>query len=134
MCLSHVQYEFVVNIYVKFRHVYSDVADAQSKPPTILELIRYKVGESYINIPQRIGTKYQLFGVMLLEVDYSYIESLERQFMKDAEQINCHILQEWLNGKGKQPKTWATLSEVLVDAELCTLAEEISSQFIHGQI
>lgn len=95
--------------------------------PKILDLMRYKTSDSYINIPQRIGTKYRLFGVMLLEVDYSYIEAVEQQFMKDAEQINCHILQEWLNGRGKQPKTWATLVEVLVDIELCTLAEEISS-------
>ena len=93
--------------------------------PSIHTLLHYDTRDGYINIPQYIGIKYQEFGIMLLETDYSYIEVLERQYMKDAVQINSRILQDWLNGKGKQPKTWATLIEVLQSIELSTVANII---------
>ena len=41
---------------------------------------------------------------MLLETDYSYIEVLERQYLRDAVQINSRILQDWLNEKRKAPQ------------------------------
>ena len=87
--------------------------------------MHYDTGDGHINIPQHIGIKYQEFGVMLLDTDYSYIEVLERQYLRDAVQINSRILQDWLNGKGKQPKTWAKLIEVLMSIELSTLANII---------
>lgn len=93
--------------------------------PSIHTLLHYDTGDGHISIPQHIGIKYQEFGIMLLETDYSYIEVLERQYMKDAVQINSRILQDWLNGKGKQPKAWATLIEVLQSIELSTLANII---------
>ena len=94
---------------------------------TFYELMSYKTGNgnANINIAERIGTKYHQFGVALLEVDYNYMEDLERQFMNNATRINCHILQKWLDGRGKQPKTMATLIKVLNDIELGTLACEL---------
>ena len=88
-------------------------------------MLHFDTGNNHINIPQRIGIKYHEFGVMLLDVDYSYIEVLERQYMRDAVQINSRILQDWLNGRGKQPKTWDTLIEVLESIELSILADII---------
>ena len=47
--------------------------------------------------------------------------------MNDANEINIEILEEWVAGKGKHPVTWKTLTEVLHDIELSTLAEEIEA-------
>jgi len=47
--------------------------------------------------------------------------------MNDAEQINCEVLRQWNADKGKHPVTWKTLSEVLCDTELQTLAGEIEA-------
>ena len=44
-----------------------------------------------------------------------------------AKQINIEILQEWLEGSGKKPVSWATLVEVLRDIGLFTLADEIAA-------
>ena len=44
-----------------------------------------------------------------------------------AKQINMEILQEWLEGSGKKPVSWATLVNVLRDIELSTLADEIAA-------
>ena len=35
------------------------------------------------------------------------------------------VLEEWLGGKGKEPKSWATLVEVLIDIEPGELARQI---------
>ena len=56
--------------------------------PSIHTLLHYDTGEGHISVPQHIGIKYQEFGIMLLETDYSYIEVLERQYMKDTVHVD----------------------------------------------
>ena len=45
--------------------------------------------------------------------------------MRNAGRINLRILQEWLDGRGKQPVTWTTLVQVLEDIEMSSLANQI---------
>ena len=52
---------------------------------------------------------------------------MAHKHLNDAERINTEILQEWLTGRGKQPVTWATLTDILRDIELSTLAGEIKA-------
>ena len=52
---------------------------------------------------------------------------MERKNMKNSEEINVEVLQEWVEGRGKQPVTWDTLVDVLCDAQLTELATEIAS-------
>ena len=47
--------------------------------------------------------------------------------MNDAEQINMEVLKQWITGRGKHPVTWKTLTQVLHDVELSTLAREIET-------
>ena len=83
-------------------------------------------GERRINIPQEIGIKYYQFGLLLLEDDTgARIQALTHKHMKDPEQINMEVLQQWMTGKGKLPISWKTLAEVLHDIELSTLARDI---------
>ena len=75
-----------------------------------------------------ISTKYVQFGAILLDDrNGSVVRNLEHEHQRNAEQINTAILREWVNGKGKQPVTWATLIEVLRDIELSTLADNIEA-------
>ena len=53
------------------------------------------------------------------------MRSIAHKHRDDAEQINMEVLQQWINGRGKQPVTWKTLIEVLRDIELSSLAREI---------
>ena len=39
--------------------------------------------------------------------------NMKHKHRGDAEQINMEILQKWVSGRGKQPVSWATLTEVL---------------------
>ena len=106
--------------------------DDQADRPTLIECIRFRGRERRINIPQEIGVKYYQFGVLLLEDDTgARINALTHKHMNDAEQINMEVLQQWINDKGKQPVTWKTLTEVLRDIELNTLAGEIEAVKCH---
>ena len=83
------------------------------------------MGDCYINIPREVGTKYQSenFGALLLFNDTAaHIDALAHELRWNVEGINLRILQEWLVGKGKEPKTWATLVKVLNDIEMGELA------------
>ena len=89
--------------------------------PTVVECIRF-------NIAQEIGTKYMEFGILLLEdTTGGRLHNMEQQCRENAEKINLEILYEWINGKGKLPVSWETLTEVLHDIELFTLASEIEA-------
>ena len=98
------------------------------------QLLNFKPadGTSNINIPLRIGVKYFNFGTQLLRGDFGYIRSLEQQYNRDSGSINTVILEEWLGGKGRDPKSWATLVEVLIDIELGELARQIEESIIQS--
>ncbi len=53
------------------------------------------------------------------------VRALEQEFNNNANRINFAILQNWLQGKGKQPVMWGTLVEVLRDCGLRYLADNI---------
>ena len=81
-----------------------------------------------INIPQEIGVKYREFGLFLLDDPNGVrIRTLAHKHNNDANEINIEIIEEWVAGKGKHPVTWKTLTKVLRDIELITLAEEIEA-------
>ena len=81
-----------------------------------------------INIAEEVSTKYHDFGLLLLDDrNGTRVRNMELKYNQDAERINKEILREWATGKGKKPVSWATLTEVLCDIGLCTLASEIEA-------
>ncbi len=92
------------------------------------ELLNFKAGDRSINIPREIGSKYQNFGAQLLQEHTSaHIDDLEHQYQRNGKNINCHILHEWLEGRGRKPTTWATLARVLHDIEKGELAANLEA-------
>ena len=47
--------------------------------------------------------------------------------MNDANEISIEVIEQWVAGKDIDPVNWKTLTEVLRDIELSTLAEEIEA-------
>ena len=89
-------------------------------------LLNFNAGTRCLNIPREIGTSYNEFGIHLLQDDNGvHVSSLERQYHGAAEDINRHILQEWLQGRGISPVSWATLVDTLRTIELNELATSI---------
>ena len=97
--------------------------------PTLPELLRFTCSdEKKINIAKQIGDEYKTFGTLLLNDDNGKkVTSMESRHHSDPSKINMLILEEWLNGSGEQPVTWATLTEVLCDSDHSNLANDIST-------
>ena len=92
----------------------------------MVELIRFRGREGRINIPQEISTKYEHFGILLLEDSTgAKIRKIDETYRGNPEDINSEVLQQWIVGKGKMPVTWRTLVDVLRDVEFAALAAEI---------
>ena len=88
-------------------------------PLNLMELLK-------LSIPQKIGTKYMMFGILLLEDEMAArVNTISKKCQHDAEQINLEILRQWLEGSGKTPIAWGTLADVLCMTGLGTLGEEI---------
>ena len=89
--------------------------------PTLPELLQ-------LNIPKGIGTKYNTFGVLLLNDETgSQVDSIADECRRKPERICHRILQEWLEGKGL-PVTWEILIQTLRDTGLPTLAGHIHTE------
>ena len=53
------------------------------------------------------------------------MDALSREYHLNAENITKAIFQKWLDGSGKTPVTWTTLVNVLRNAKLNVLADQI---------
>ena len=106
--------------------------DYETDQPTLKECIKFQGKERRINIPQEVGVKYLDFGLFLLE-DHNRqrTKSIAHKHVNDAEEINKEVLEQWTTGRGKHPITWKTLTQVLYDIELNTLAGEIEAVKCH---
>ena len=70
---------------------------------------------------------------MLEDENRQRVKAIAQEYMNKAEEINKEILEQWITGRGKQPVTWKTLTEVLRDIELNTLAGEIEAVKCHEE-
>ena len=50
----------------------------------------------------------------------------------DPEACCIDMMMEWLEGRGRQPANWATLVNVLKDAEFSVLAEDVEQLLVTG--
>ena len=96
--------------------------------PTLPELLKFTLADKRnINIAEEIGDEYKTFGILLLEDETGQkVRSMEIKHHFDPSNINTQILEEWIKGKGK-PLTWDTLTEVLCDTKLTTIATDIKT-------
>ena len=113
------------------RDIYAPL-DNETDQPTLKECMKFQGKERIINIPQEIGVKYLDFGLFLLD-DHNRqrTKSIAHKHTNDAEEINKEVLEQWTTGSGKHPVTWKTLTQVLYDIELSTLAGEIEAVKCH---
>lgn len=100
--------------------------------PTLVKLLKFPIedGGSHIDIIEKVSTKYNKFGVFLLEDETgSKVDTIESHYREDPERINHEIFRRWLSGQGKQPVTWKTLIKVLHDSRLSYIADAIEATF-----
>jgi len=94
----------------------------------VLECIHFQGRKKrIINIAQEIGNKSYQFGILLLnDTNGTKVQNIEHGY-RETERINTEIIREWATGGGKKPVTWETLTGVLREIKLHTLASEIEA-------
>ena len=95
--------------------------------PTLPLLICFPAKTTPLNIPRLLGTSYAMLGPLLLQdTSGSRIAALEAEHRCNADRINLAVMQEWLEGGGLRPVTWATLTRAMTDVGQTALAQQIS--------
>ena len=113
----------IYSIMVIFSHFISTLTDAK---PSLITLSKFPGTRGKFNVMERIGRNYATFGVFLLQDDDgARVSALEHGLQRDPLQICQEIVKQWLQGRGKQPVTYAILVGCLRDAGLNTLANDI---------
>ena len=96
--------------------------------PSMPELLSFSAKK--LNIAVEVGTRYLKLGIFLLEdKNGAIVYALEKEYMKNSEEINMAILQKWLQGRGAKPVTWSRLVTVLQRIRMNELANEIENHF-----
>lgn len=79
-----------------------------------------------IKILEHISAHYYDFGTLILEDNNGMqLKAIVQEFRGNPQEISREVLFRWLNGRGKQPVSWFTLTEVLRDIDLDSLAHGI---------
>ena len=104
-----------------------------SQIPTLPLLQRFPTAfGGVINIVERIGTKNHQLGIRLLNDDTGAITSIiEADHRHNMTRTTEAILQRWLEGTGRTPRSWPTLIAVLKEIDHNFLAQEIEVNTLH---
>ena len=106
--------------------LYGPLIAGSYSPPTMMDIICFPLQDSKVDLTKEVGTNYRQFGILLLEDKTgAHISALEKELVKNAQDINYRVFQEWLHGKGRRPVSWEILISVLEDIGLNQLAKSI---------
>ena len=96
--------------------------------PTLPLLLEFSSNAGRVNIMECIGTNYKMLGTLLLNDDTgAKTAAIIEECRGNAPRINYEVLQQWIQGRGRQPVTWDTLVGVLRGLKLSELANTIES-------
>ena len=105
----------------------STSARSLTRKPTLPELLNLKTSSgNTVDVVQQIGTHYSKLGPLLLNDGTGAVTSaIVSQYQLNAVAINQEILTRWLQGQGKKPVSWSTLTDVLKEVGLSELSQMI---------
>ena len=97
--------------------------------PNMTNLTAFPGTSRVLNITEEID-RYRVFGTQLLNDESgSYVDGLEGQLRGDFKEINSKILAEWI--RRNPDRTWKSLTEVLKEIGLNSLAREIENSDLY---
>ena len=77
-----------------------------------------------------IAAKWKKFGIFLdFDETGQTLDCIAKDHPLDVEECCTAMMREWLQGRGRQPATWATLIDLLKDAKINVLAQQLEMMF-----
>ena len=105
-----------------------DIAPKKHDWPSLPLLLEFPSNAGNVNVMECIGTNYEILGTLLLNDNTGAITAaIVDECRRNAFRINYQILQQWIQGRGRQPVTWDTLVGVLRSIKLSELASTIEN-------
>ena len=78
-----------------------------------------------IDLPSRVGEKFNVFGTLLLRDDYgNKMENIAEDYRGKSERITIAVLRVWLQGKGVEV-SWECLIATLRKSKLELMADQV---------
>ena len=93
--------------------------------PVFHELSLFERHGKRLRLIERVNAKWQQLAEQLHFPHYT-IESINQSCFYQCDSACRSMFTQWLNGKGRKPTTWATLIKALYDADLSSVAQELS--------
>ena len=100
--------------------------------PTLqqLMLLRSPSGKR-VKIIQAIAAGWRHLGISLyFDETGRTLDRIAHEHPFDPEACCTAMLREWLEGRGRQPATWATLIDLLKDADMTSLAQQLERMLL----
>ena len=96
-----------------------------AEPPSLPNLLNFSTfkGDT-IDITHEVGSKYENFGIHLLnDMSGEIVDEISEKY-STSEKIVKEILKHWIRGKGEKPRpvSWETLIDALKASGLTDLA------------
>ena len=99
----------------------SSSLDLDQPTPNLKGILELR--ERGVDVIRDIGTKYEDFGVFLLDdLNGTRVDALKEQYRGDSEKIIREIIKEWLKG----PVSWEALETALRKTGLVELAKHLN--------
>ena len=100
---------------------------SKSDKPNLMLLLNFPTqsGENVKIIQSMASQHHHLIITLLNDNDGTLTESIVAENHYKTDKITLAVLSRWLQGEGREPKTWATLITVLREIELSELAGDI---------
>ena len=90
--------------------------------------MRFPQGNDHIDLTTQIGTSCNKFAIFLLNDEKgTIISGLDREHLRDANDINIAVFRKWMEGTNRVAVTWDWLVESLRSADLHELANTVES-------
>ena len=115
-------------------HTHTHTHTHTDQKPTLcqLKLLKSPSGKK-VDIIATVAAHWQDFGY-LLDFDETghTIDRIAREHQLRPIDCCTAMLREWLEGRGRQPATWATLIDLLKDADMNYLAQQLEMMVLRG--
>ena len=94
------------------------------RKPALHELDMLQGEQKTVKVIARVAPIWQQFATRL-HFEFHDIMCIEEDYHLQSLKCSRRVMMEWLNGKGRQPRTWATVIKALKECELSEVAKDI---------